>query len=484
MGLRLEKLNLPSSDEIAALTSPELLSLALSWRERLELYQEQLFRERRRRYGRSSERSPSSTDSDGKPTKVREETTKRPSERYPEAPVHVEKIEAKELPLCPCCGEAMQDSGMSEDSESIGVKEKQFIVIEQKRAKYRCGKCHGSIVTAPASPRVTPGGSYSDEVIVDATVSKYCDLIPMERYSKMAARSGMPGLPPQSLIHTTFCLADFIEDVYARIRKEVLDSTVVLADETPHRMLEGDERTRWYLWGFSSLKSCFFECHGTRSGDIASEVLKGSRCEVLLTDVYSGYGKSVREVNLWRLELGIPALIAAFCNAHARRGFVGGDGNLDGKYMVERYREIYHLEALGGDVLEQRAKMGPIFEAMRVEAEAKVGAYSSRSQLGRAYAYFLSNYEGLTVFLTRTDVPIDNNTSERLLRNHVIGRKTWYGTHSPEGAEVAAVHFTIVESCKMNRLNPREYYLEMVRRIHSRDELLTPWEYRQQLGLH
>ena len=66
--------------------------------------------------------------------------------------VRLEKlmIEAKELPQCPCCGEPMEDSGMSED---------------------------GSLVTAPA--RVMPGGSYSDEVIVDATVSKYCDL--MER---------------------------------------------------------------------------------------------------------------------------------------------------------------------------------------------------------------------------------------------------------------------------------------------------------------
>ena len=484
MGVRLEKLILPSNEQIEGLATEELISLAKGWRERLELYQEQLFRERRRRYGSSSERSPSSSSTDEEAAKPRDETTRKPSERYPEALVHVEKIEAKELPQCPCCGEAMEDSGMSEDSESIGVKDKQFIVIEQKRAKYRCGKCHGSIVTAPAPARVMPGGSYSDEVIVDATVSKYCDLIPMERYSKMAARAGMPGLPPQSLIQTTFCLADFMEDVYARIRNEVLDSAVVLADETPHRMLEGDERTRWYLWGFSSLKSCFFECHSTRSGDISSEVLKASHCEVLLTDVYSGYVKSVREVNEWRLALGIPTLTAAYCNAHARRGFVTGDGNADGTFMVERYKEIYHLEAGDGDVLERRAKMRPIFEAMRAEAEKRVTAYSSKSQLGRAYAYFLGNYEGFTVFLSRGNVPIDNNTSERLLRNHVIGRKTWYGTHSPDGAEVAAMHFSIVETCKMNGVNPREYYLEMVGRIHRSDELLTPWEYKQRLCLN
>ena len=152
--------------------------------------------------------------------------------------------------------------------------------------------------------------------------------------------------------------------------------------------------------------------------------------------------------------------------------------------MVKRYREIYHLEAGDGDVLERRAKMRPIFEAMRAEAEKRVTAYSSKSQLGRAYAYFLGNYEGLTVFLSRGKVPIDNNTSERLLWNHVIGRKTWYGTHSPDGAEVAAVHFSIVETCKMNGVNPREYYLEMLGRIHRSDELLTPWKYKQRLCLN
>jgi transposase len=492
MGVRLEKLVLPSHSQIEELPMPELLALAKDWRTRLELYQEQLFRERRHRYGKRSERGATDsntaidTDNDkATPTKEREDVTKRPSERYPDAPVHVEKIDLPEAPPCPCCGDVMVDSGMTENSESISVREKKFIVIEQQREKYRCVKCHGAIVTAPAPARVMPGGSYSDELLVDATVSKYCDLIPMERYSRMAARGGMAGLPPQSLIQGTFNLAEFMDSVYERIRKEVLDSTVVLADETPHRMLEGDARTRWYLWGFSAEKSVFFECHSTRSGDVSSAVLMASRCEVLLTDVYSGYAKSVREVNAWRAASGIPSLTAAYCNAHARRGFVTGDDSGDAKYMVEQYREIYRLEASrDGAILDRRAKMRSTFEAMRETAEKKVNEYSSKSQLRRAYSYFLENYEGLTVFLSRADVSIDNNASERALRNHVIGRKTWYGTHSPAGAEVAAVHFTIVESCKMNEVNPREYYLDMVGRLHRGEGVVTPSEYQRQVLLN
>jgi len=487
MGVRLEKLVLPSNEQIDALAMPELITLAKDWRERLELYQEQLFRERRHRYGRRSERSddPSDPADNTTPAKARDEVTKRPSERYPVAPVHVERVTFPEAPPCPCCGTAMVDSGMTEDSETLGVRQKQFIVIEQRREKYRCANCHGAIVTAPAPPRVTPGGTYSDEMVVDATLSKYCDLIPMERYCKMAARSGMAGLPPQSLIQSTFRLAEFMDPVYGKIKKEVLDASVIFADETPHRMLEGDERTRWYLWGFSTKGASFFECHSTRSGDVSSDVLRASRCEVLLTDVYSGYAKSVREVNTWREQNGVPRLVAAYCNAHARRGFVTGDNSTDAHYMVEQYKEIYRLESLQCEsVLERRAKMWPIFAAMRETAARKVIEYSSKSQLARAYSYFLTNFDGLTVFLSRENVPIDNNASERSLRSHVIGRKTWYGTHSPEGAEVAAVHFTIVESCKMNGVNPRQYYADMIGSLHRGEEVMTPSEYKRRVLLN
>ena len=60
-----------------------------------------------------------------------------------------------------------------------------------------------------------------------------------------------------------------------------------------------------------------------------------------------------------------------------------------------------------------------------------------------------------------------------------IGRKTWYGTHSIKGAKTAAVIFSLVESCKLNKVNPREYFKELVEKIHQKSDPLTPWEYLQ-----
>ena len=487
MGLKLEKLKLPSDDVIEAMAPPELVSLTKEWRERIKVYESLLFKARRKMYGRSSERSddPSGVK---KPPTPRGDTTKQPSERYPDAKVEVEDIDFTAPVPCPACGEVMQDSGMTENSEYLDVRPKEFIVVEQRRHKHRCGKCHGAIVTAPAAKRVIPGGSYSDELIVDATLSKYCDLVPMDRYTKIAGRDGLPDLPPHSLIKASFRLADFMDDIYELIRHEVLADPVLRADETPHRMLEGDERKRWYLWGFSTEFSCFFECHDTRSGNVSTEILNASKCFVLLTDVYAGYIKSIRLANIVRSEQGRPPIEPANCNSHARREFWAGDWDSpemsdDQKIVINHYKRIYKLNKESKDlspeeILQKRQEMKFHFEAIKAEAEAKIGTYSSKSQMASAYSYFLKNYDALTLFLANHLVPIDNNSSERLLRSHVVGRKTWYGTHSRAGARTAAIHFSIVESCKLNQVNPREYYLDVIQRVHAEMELLTPHQYK------
>ena len=498
MAIKLEKLVLPTVPEIESLAQPELIRLAKDWRERLEYYQGVLFRARKKQFGKSSEKSQTkartaeqltSSDESTNNPKPRSDTTKQLSERYPDAPVRVENIGFNEPPCCPACGDVMHDSGMSEDSEYLTTTPKEFIIIKQVRKKARC-KCHSAIVTAPAPARITPGGSYGDDLIIDATLSKYCDLIPMERYCQMAARNGLLGLPPHSLITASIRFSKFLEAVYGRIKTSTLNTEVLLADETTHRMLEGDAKTRWYLWGFSTATACFFECHDSRSGDVSTSVLAESICKFLLTDVYAGYKKSIRLVNEIRTKENLPILLAAFYNSHSRRMFKNDEDeeglSADADSMVKQYDKIYALNTPSKGqprevVLEKRAQMRPIFEAMREEASRKIGGYSSKSQMARAYNYFLENYEGLTRFLDNHLIPIDNNSSERLLRSHVIGRKTWYGTHSPAAAKAAAIHFTIVESCKLNQINPREFYHDAVRRIHTNQNILTPYEYKNHL---
>ena len=158
----------------------------------------------------------------------------------------------------------------------------------------------------------------------------------------MAARQGFPGLPPQSMIELTHYLADFLRPVYELIKKEVQASRVLHADETPHKMLEGSPRKNWYLWGFSNATACYFECHDSHSGDIATNFLNESSCEILISDIYAGYNKALRQANKIRKAEGRVAILPAFCNAHARRKLRDLPG-ISGEKYTRYYGKIYHL---------------------------------------------------------------------------------------------------------------------------------------------
>lgn len=442
-----------------------------------------------RLFSPSSEKLPASKPKPKKNKKSRggrSNKPRRPSERYPNLPIQEVTIELETAPDCDLCGHSMSDSSMSEVNEFLTVTPKKYHIVRQFRKKYRCTCCHGSIITTPCPPRIVPKSSYSDEMILDAALSKFCDLIPVERYCAMANRSAKSDLPPNSLISLIHKLAQFLVEIYSvGLKNEILEAEVVHADETPHRMLEGDEKKNWYLWGFSSAETAYFEYHDSRSGDSASEILSQSKAEFLVTDAYSGYSKALRHVNSKRDAAIEPILKNPLCNAHCRRKFSEAKQFKESEYYLKLYRRIYRLEAFGKENPKKKGRArkieGKIFKKMKERASVDLGHFSKHSGIAIAINYFLKNEAALTLYLSDTRIPIDNNPQERLLRSPVVGRKTWYGTHSRQGAETAAILFSLVESCKLNGLNPREYFDEMVKRIHEKKMWMTPKHYQVHL---
>ncbi len=451
---------------------------------RLMVVDDQRISLRNQIFGKSSEKEPRPVESQLNPEsgpKPKAPRVQKLSERYADLPRIERHVELKDIPDCGACGNVLSDSGMTEDSEFLTLIPKQYFVVEQKRHKYRCSTCHGDLQTAPCPPRIKPGSSYGDAVVIDVALTKYCDLIPIGRYARIAERSGVKDLPPQSLIETTHHLADFLRPTYELLRDEVRAEKVLHADETPHRMLEGDEKSHWYLWGFSSKKTSYFETHNTRSGDVASDFLKNSVCEFLMSDVYSGYGKAVRVANLERAQLARPKIQGIYCNAHARRRFkeAGEKFPDDAVFFIEQYQHIYQIESRlvdkpSDEILLERGKMKEHFTAMKLRAMELTPAYPEKSSIGKALSYFLGNFNALTAFTGNAVLPIDNNPQERLLRNPVIGRKTWYGTHSKRGADTMTVLFSIVESCKLNKVNPRQFVRQLVEDLHQGKPPYTP----------
>lgn len=457
----------------------EVEAMLLAGEQKSFLLNEQLINIKNKLFGRSSEKSDKKNSSN-RPSKESRKRVLLPSERYPNLEIIEKRVGLDKIPTCPCCAKEMKDSGLTEDSEYLTVIPRRYYVVQQKRVKYRCPTCQDGLVTAPAIPRIKSGSSYSDEMVIDVSLSKYCDLIPVERYVDMASRSGVTGLPANTLIQGTHNLADFLHPVYKKIKDEVLASKIIHADETPHRMLEGDKKDHWYLWGFSTETSSYFEAHDTRSGSVASEILKGSSCEYLVSDVFSGYAKAVNDSNTYRRENNLPLVRNIYCNAHARRKFK--DSSLvfekESDLFLWCYQKIYHLEKQK-DFKRRRHWQRLYYKVMERYGLQLKSSYSLKSSLVKAIDYFIKNFAELTYYLNSEEIPIDNNAQERLMRNPVIGRKTWYGTHSPRGAETNAVLFSLVESCKINKINPREYFKDIVHAIHEKRAIFTPYDYTQ-----
>jgi transposase len=416
---------------------------------------------------------------------LRKEAKKLPSKRFPDLEIKDNLVTPERHPKCPCCQEPMKESGLFDTSEKLETIPQQYYIIRSKRPKFNCSNCHGGMVNTPALPSIVPTSNYGDSLIIDVALSKYCDLIPMDRYSQIAHRNGLEDLPPQSLIGLTHHLANFLTPVYEKIKLEILADLVLRADETPHKMLEGDETYNWYLWGFFSLRGCYFEAHNTRSGDVAIDFLKESLAKYLVTDGYSGYKRSIKEINK---QFGRD-IMAVYCNAHAFRYFrdSGDTWKEETEPILKIYGEIYDLEeqrkngvaeklSLDGQ-LQLRQNMLPLFEKIKKYCEEQKDESMAESSFKKSLGYFLNHYDGLTVCTSNIYIPLDNNLSEREMRPPVVGRKTWIGTHSKRGALTAAILFSLVQSCKINNVNPRNYFPWVVGCIHCGEEILTPYEY-------
>lgn len=411
------------------------------------------------------------------PKKKREDFEKKPSERFPDLEIEEKISSLPEAPECPCCSKKMKESGLYKVSEKLEVIPKKYYIVRDKKVIYNCGNCYGSLINSPAAPSISKTSNYGDSVIIDAALTKYCDLIPMERYAAIAARSGVEGLPANSLIGLTHNLAHFLRPIYREIKSELLQSKVVMADETPHKMLEGDTTPNWFLWGFSSPNSCIFEAHPTRSGKVPLKFLSDSQAEYLLTDGYSGYKRSLSDLK----DQG-KNIKEAYCNAHALRYFkeAASTWAIETEPFLEIYGKIYKIEKQRKSD-EPRTSMLPLFEELQLRAKHALESAMPHSGFAKALNYFLNHYDGLIVCVNDMDVPLDNNSSERLLRAPVVGRKIWYGNHSKRGAETSSILFSLVATCHLNNINPRHYFEWIVNQIHNDGQLLTPYKYSKNL---
>ena len=121
----------------------------------------------------------------------------------------------------------------------------------------------------------------------------------------------------------------------------------------------------------------------------------------------------------------------------------------------------------------------------RIQAKLLVEYPRSRpkSLKRKAIEYLMKRWPGFTLFLEDVRLPLSNNEAERTIRHAVIGRKNYHGSNNHTGAETAATHFTIIESCKKNEVDPRQFILMSLKKIADGEPVMTPLEYAKSIRM-
>ena len=366
--------------------------------------------------------------------------------------------------VCPQCGGPLVEmAGQTEDSEEITVIERRFAILKHQRKKYRCA-CNGCVDTAPGPLKLQPGSRYSTAFAVEVAVNKYLDHLPLERQARIMRREGLT-IDSQTLWDQLDVLAAVLQPTYEALSRHVLEAEVVGADETWWRLMDTKGSKRWWVWSVTRDDAVIYKTLPSRSQEAARQVLDGYR-GIVLADGYGAYEA---------LSRAGPSFTLAHCWAHVRRKFIEAEPHFPDacRQVLDLIGQLYAVEgeipsdpadhvaalALRHTLRQERSR--PLVRAIRDWALAQRPL--PESGLGKAVAYMLGLWKGLTLFLDDPRIPLDNNATERGLRGVVLGRKNHYGSRSERGTEVAALFYSLLESAKLAGVEPKLYLLTATR---------------------
>lgn len=371
---------------------------------------------------------------------------------------------------CPCCGNAdltlMKDQ--FEESSEHDLQAKTVIRKKHKRQKYRCKSCD-KIVTAKGPAKVRPKSKYSIGFSVGVAIDKYSYHLPLERVSRQFQEQGLK-IDTKTLFSQTEAVYLNLAPILNKMKEEILDYGYVHVDETRGKILSNS--TNGFIWSMCNKYGAYFQFETTRSGAVAEEML-GNFSGTIINDGFSGYnrfrsGRKIKVANCW---------------SHARRKFFDCLSNYpkaeDVIDLIDNLFEIEHRSKGSFKRLAnlRKTKSKKIIDELH-ELLLKLERESlPRSGLGKAINYTLNLWRGLTEIINDAKIPLTNNLAERVLRNPVKGRDNYLGYRTINGADVAMFYYSIIETCKLLRINPRAYLIEQSERHWEKRELQTPLEW-------
>jgi transposase len=364
--------------------------------------------------------------------------------------------------MCPC-GRCLEkfDEETSEQLEYIPAVLK---VVEHVRLKYTCRSCE-TVKSQPKTESPLPKSMASASLIADVIIKKYDHHLPLYRQSMILAQEGID-IPDNTLGNWVMGAAEVLAPLGEALWQQLVSIHKLQVDETTVKLLKPEQKG--YLWAYHSLpehnRFVIFEFALSRGASVVNARLTDYE-GVLQTDGYSGYNELQAK----------PHVVAAGCWDHARRKFTecikinANDEQGAAGRLVKLINKLYKIErdcrsATSEHRLHTRQTLAkPIMDSLFAEAK-KVHA-PPKSVLGKAVTYLLNRPEALQTYLYH-DIPISNCLIENQIRPLALGRKNWLFVGNPVSANKAALLYSLIQTCKINRINPKQYLIAVLKQVH------------------
>jgi transposase len=405
-------------------------------------------------------------------------------------PDHVPRMEVELSPAtdaCADCGGKLRRIG-EDVTEELEYVPGRLIVNRIVRPRLACACCE-RFVQAPLPSRPIERGRPGPGLLAHVLVSKYADHLPLYRQSQIFERDGLD-LSRSTLADWVGKSTALLEPLADAIGRHVLAAEAIFADDTPVSMLApGTGRTQTArLWtyarderplGGSAPPAAWYRFSGDRKGQHPKDHLARFR-GWMHADGYAGLNDLYRS----------GAIREVACMAHVRRKFVDihrSQASPIAEEAIQRIARLYAVEKEArGSPPERRvdlrqAKAIPVFDDLEAWLAQQMARISGKSPLAVAIRYALTRMPRTRSYLANGILELDNNVAERGMRAIALGRKNYLFVGSEAGGKAAAIAYTLIETAKLNDVDPLAWLADTLARIPDYkitkvDELL-PWSW-------
>jgi transposase len=391
---------------------------------------------------------------------------------------------------CRRCGGGLKTLG-EDITEELEYVPGRFVVNRIIRPRMACSCCE-AVCQAPLPSRPIERGRPGPGLLAHVLVSKYADHLPLYRQSQIYAREGVD-LDRSTMADWVGRSTALLEPLADAIGRIVRQGDALFADDTPVKMLApGSKKTKtarvWaYVrderpWAGQSPPCAWYQFTVDRKGEHPEGHLSGYKGWVH-ADGYSGFNGIFGDNKAREMA----------CMAHIRRKFVdvfASQGSSIAEEAIRRIADLYAVEKdARGKSPEERAAMrqeraGPTLDALETWLHAQLPKISGKSPLAQAIRYALGRLPKARPYLANGQLALDNNSAERAMKPVALGRKNYMFMGSQGGGKAAAITYTLMETAKMNGVDPQAWLTWVLAQIADHkitrlDELL-PWRYAAQ----